>query len=447
MSRKLKILIAEDTEDLLEVLSFIIESNMECTLFTAKNGAEAIQILKLQAELDLIVSDFNMPMGNGEDVHKQAQILHKNTPFILLSGNYLEDHPYFKTQKNIDHALKPFSTEELIAKMKSKLKKVEEVSPTSYIPIPISLLRKMVRIHTPLYIKINEAKYVKLTQQESTFTEQEFVKFSQKGADCLYVESLKAEEFISEYRKFVISETAWQQCSENQMQDIIKGHAELFRNFADKLAIDAATAESVSNSVNTALYLLNLNNNFKNLIKQFNKIEKYGYGDHCLILSLVSCQLLKWIPIKDKQKHERTLVLASLIHDMTLPDYIYQKKTQYLKWIYTKQNQTTKEYKEVFLHTERTKELCQRSELLPSEIEEVIFSHHELPDGTGFPMGKKNNQILEIGLLFIISEKIVDHFIEHFGSKNLSEIIDEIKPLFNDPKSTEWLKIIEKELV
>ena len=85
MSKK-KVLLVDDETDLREVLCyFITEGGFEVQ--QAESGNEAIDILKKENEIDLIVSDVRMPNGSGMDLLKYLDSEHpKKIPTIILTG-------------------------------------------------------------------------------------------------------------------------------------------------------------------------------------------------------------------------------------------------------------------------------------------------------------------------------------------------------------------------
>ena len=85
-----KILIADDEEDLREILEFHIQTNFDNPIIMAKNGIEAIDHLKNHDDIGLMVCDYSMPIQNGAMVVNYNQDA-KNLPFILLTGQELKD--------------------------------------------------------------------------------------------------------------------------------------------------------------------------------------------------------------------------------------------------------------------------------------------------------------------------------------------------------------------
>jgi len=86
--KKTKILIVEDARAVrsLEV-SMLKDMGFE-TILEAEDGQKAIDILKMDKEVDLIISDWNMPNKTGYDllVWIRNDYAHKKTPFIMATG-------------------------------------------------------------------------------------------------------------------------------------------------------------------------------------------------------------------------------------------------------------------------------------------------------------------------------------------------------------------------
>jgi ABC-type nitrate/sulfonate/bicarbonate transport system substrate-binding protein/CheY-like chemotaxis protein len=86
--KKTKVLIVEDARAVrsLEV-SMLTDMGFE-TIIEAEDGQKAIDILKIDKNVGLIISDWNMPNKTGYDllVWIRKDYSHKNTPFIMATG-------------------------------------------------------------------------------------------------------------------------------------------------------------------------------------------------------------------------------------------------------------------------------------------------------------------------------------------------------------------------
>lgn len=80
----MNILIVDDEKDILTSLSIYITRMGNCCK-TATSGAEALVLLNKE-QVDVVVTDFNMPVMNGIELLKIIRKLHPLTDVIILTG-------------------------------------------------------------------------------------------------------------------------------------------------------------------------------------------------------------------------------------------------------------------------------------------------------------------------------------------------------------------------
>ncbi|MBN2533271.1 MAG: response regulator [Spirochaetales bacterium] len=85
---KEKILIVDDSDATRNSMLFSLQQQ-DFTIFTATNGLEALQIVKNNKDMFLVITDINMPAMNGfqlvEEIRKQEQL--SGLPIVVLSVN------------------------------------------------------------------------------------------------------------------------------------------------------------------------------------------------------------------------------------------------------------------------------------------------------------------------------------------------------------------------
>tara|TARA_B110000046_G_scaffold92218_1_gene100236 strand:- start:5480 stop:6157 length:678 start_codon:yes stop_codon:yes gene_type:complete len=121
---KIKVLLAEDEAS----LGMIVKESLETrgfTVFHAENGEEGFEIYKKENP-DVMVLDVMMPKKDGFTLAKEIRLENKKIPIIFLTAksqtsDVLEG---FNNGGN-DYLKKPFSMEELIARIKSLLNRIE----------------------------------------------------------------------------------------------------------------------------------------------------------------------------------------------------------------------------------------------------------------------------------------------------------------------------------
>lgn len=118
----LKILVVDDEELIRDVIKEYIE-NENYEYIEAKNGEEALNLVKFNNDIDLIIMDIMMPKMDGFTACKEIKKI-KNIPIIVLSARSDEFDKLTGFDLGIDdYVIKPFSPKELMARIKAVLKR------------------------------------------------------------------------------------------------------------------------------------------------------------------------------------------------------------------------------------------------------------------------------------------------------------------------------------
>ncbi len=115
----IKLLIVDDEIKIREVVKEYARVNgFEC--LEASNGKEAVD-LAFNNDFDCIILDIMMPELDGFSACKKIK-KYKNVPIIMLSARQDEEDKLLSFEMGVDdYVTKPFSTKELIARIKSIL--------------------------------------------------------------------------------------------------------------------------------------------------------------------------------------------------------------------------------------------------------------------------------------------------------------------------------------
>lgn len=120
-----KILVVEDDQTIRELIrDFLVEHNY--LVDTASDGVEALEITKKQ-QPDVVVLDLTLPKLTGESVCKEIKRMYPQMPVIILTAKNRTDDILsgFKLGAD-DYISKPFEIEELLARIRAKLKNTEQ---------------------------------------------------------------------------------------------------------------------------------------------------------------------------------------------------------------------------------------------------------------------------------------------------------------------------------
>lgn len=154
----INILIAEDEERLRKlVVKYLKNDNYH--IFEAENGQQAIEIFEEEA-IDLVILDVMMPIIDGWNACKAIR-KGSNVPIIMLTARSEEEDKIMGFDLGVDdYVTKPFSTRELLARVRALLKRSGKTEAKEEL-----VMRNLV-IHTPSRIVEVSGEEIPLSPKE-----------------------------------------------------------------------------------------------------------------------------------------------------------------------------------------------------------------------------------------------------------------------------------------
>ena len=118
----MKILLVEDSAQLNKALSTVLKRN-SYIVDSAFDGEEALLFIK-QCTYDAIILDIMLPKVNGLEVLKRARLQKLETPIIMLTAkSTTEDKIHGLDLGADDYLPKPFSVDELLARLRALMRR------------------------------------------------------------------------------------------------------------------------------------------------------------------------------------------------------------------------------------------------------------------------------------------------------------------------------------
>lgn len=118
----MNVLLIEDNESIVSGLKYSLEQE-KYKVFSCTNVEDTIKFLEENKQVDIAIIDISLPDGNGFDLY-QNYIKEKNIPSIFLTARDSEDDVIKGLELGVeDYMTKPFSTKELLARMKRNIMK------------------------------------------------------------------------------------------------------------------------------------------------------------------------------------------------------------------------------------------------------------------------------------------------------------------------------------
>jgi DNA-binding response OmpR family regulator len=160
-----KILVVDDEEDIREILQF----NLENAGFTVDSAASAEEALKiLSPDYGLVLLDVMMGGMSGYKMAEHLRAENNNVPIIFLTALNAQDDLLTGFSSGADdYITKPFSIQEVIARVRAVLRRYPQAEPTTE-PAQESIV-----VAGPLRIDL-EKKLVFAADTQITFSKKEF---------------------------------------------------------------------------------------------------------------------------------------------------------------------------------------------------------------------------------------------------------------------------------
>lgn len=127
----INILLAEDDPNLGTILRAYLKQK-GCNVFLAVDGEKAIEFFRNEDAIDICVLDVMMPIKDGFEVAKEIKRINSSMPVMFLTAKTLENDKLKGFEIGADdYVTKPFSIEELFARINAVLRRCKDEKPST----------------------------------------------------------------------------------------------------------------------------------------------------------------------------------------------------------------------------------------------------------------------------------------------------------------------------
>lgn len=412
--KKFKILIAEDEEILRDIYEMILDSEFSCDFVKCADGASAINVLEQFTDIDMIISDYNMPKANGGALYTFNKT-HGNVPFVFLSGGDIADYSEFASfsQTNPLNVFfnKPFPEEKFIEGVRriyengatepqSKSNNEIEIADNKFIKILLKNYAKYSNSSSEVYLKLGENKYTKIFNSSDVEAPdaQQVEHYLKKGIDYVYIQKTHFFKLVKDAVFIVENQTA---AEKKPTEEYVAGGIsfQVCYDGLKDIGINEIDIEAVNTVIDETVDKLLTDKRSKDLFLKYCETEGFLVG-HSLLIIYIAGKICKEASYNFQSTMKRISV-ASFYHDFSVyefEDIIFEMHVSQITDPLIK--------KKLLNHPIDSVELLPESGEVLDETKRIILEHHERPDGTGYPRNLTAAQISPLGSLFIISEQI-----------------------------------------
>ncbi|AOH57356.1 response regulator YycF [Peribacillus muralis] len=160
-----KILVVDDEKPIADILQFNLKKE-GYEVFCAYDGNEALKMVE-ERQPDLILLDIMLPQRDGMEVCREVRKKYE-TPIIMLTAKDSEIDKVLGLELGADdYVTKPFSTREIIARVKANLRRQQAVPvPDQDTNEPKEITIGTLTIHPDAYVVSKRGDTIELTHRE-----------------------------------------------------------------------------------------------------------------------------------------------------------------------------------------------------------------------------------------------------------------------------------------
>lgn len=411
------ILIVDDEADIREIFEMVLKRSFPLDVLTAGSGNEAMKIINQRGKPEVIISDLNMPDGDGVFLYKAIKDKKWNTSFVICStessGILRRNFPDilgFIEKPNIIA-----SGVELVGSVVAKMPE-----PPEFAPLRISLLLRLGIVDHDLYMKLSETRYVKVINAGEAFLPEDAERFSSKGVTHLHITSADADAFLKSFEKNISMLINSERKPTSELSVVTLESLEVVERIGKSIGWTPAVLVAAKHAVELATKVVSSEPDLLKLLKKKINEPNSKFSAHVSTLSLLACGFchnLGWVSESTQMK----LGLAALVHDLLVEESHYSD-INYWNEAAASGKDKTEEVLKYRNHPAETANLILTLKNIPSDVDQIVLQHHESKDGRGFPRGLISSRILPMTCVFIISEDLINYM---DGARNYDERVDE----------------------
>ncbi|MFB7638073.1 response regulator YycF [Peribacillus butanolivorans] len=159
-----KILVVDDEKPIADILQFNLKKE-GYEVFCAYDGNEALKMVE-ELQPDLILLDIMLPQRDGMEVCREVRKKYE-TPIIMLTAKDSEIDKVLGLELGADdYVTKPFSTREIIARVKANLRRQQAVPVPDQENEPKEITIGTLTIHPDAYVVSKRGDTIELTHRE-----------------------------------------------------------------------------------------------------------------------------------------------------------------------------------------------------------------------------------------------------------------------------------------
>lgn len=380
----------------------------------AQSGRDAVEKIK-QNSIDAIVSDINMPDGNGVQLLNHVK-KHSNIPVVLMTGlSDLKEAQAAIEMGATSFLTKPFKKLELSIVLENcffeEEEKKEDVQKSDMVKLHLEEFLNGQKMNFSIYLKSKEA-FIKISSGGETLTPEIIRSHRDAGIEYLYVRKDEFVEYVG-LRHFVGGNTSLER--KHAIRDEAFHVLDKF-NYLKHVNKDAFMRAQVH--IESTLDILTDNEDTLALLERMKKSsgDLFFRGVEVAFLSILISQYLGTGTTSDYF----TLTAGGLFHDVGLIDTDISVTDQPLHSLNANERVIME------MHPERGVKALSKIAQFPDGVKLIVEQHQENEVGTGYPNALTARFVHHLAKVVIVASSFAFNIRHKHSSVNeVHKILDE----------------------
>lgn len=300
-----------------------------------------------------------------------------------------------------------------------------------YLPVKTDLLVDVSPLQVPVYILIGTDRYLRIFQPGDDFTDADLQKYREKKhVENLYVEAGDIEKVFARVEEELAQPPAPEGNGDappaRAVSRAIHVH-ETIHELSEKLGFTPELQSLTKKQLQANLSYMRQDWSLKRIGKALQ--EKGGFiADHSLLLSYFAALIANNTQWGSEQTSYK-LGFAALLHDIKLKNQDLAR-CRTLAEARDDGRFTRDDVRNLELHTIRGVETVHEFKDVPHDVDTIILQHHERPDGSGFPRGLREHQIVPPAAIFIVAHELLYFARERGEDYDIEEFLTRMEPYY-----------------
>jgi len=448
----MRILLLQDPGEVREKIVFFLESTFGAMVDEVHSLQAAMETMASAvgaSPVDLVVHDMK-PKDAEKGLMDAFWKVCGTTPVIRTIAGKIEDAPPVDANV-VGFIYKQTFMENLIAKINDLVQrgvlKIDGSMEQNLCRIRTKLLLAVAPLKGDIYIKLNDAKFIKLFKQGDVFSLEDMEKYTiKKGVEYLYIRREQIKEFADKYKSDLTKHFGSGTPPLDAAAEMADSVHETVQELSKHIGFTKEVQELARQSVQATMKSMGKTPKLADILQKLRASEGQYIASHSTLTGYLACAIASQMQWGSETTFHK-LTLAAFLHDIALSNHDlaavenHRELDKILKESPTKF--TADEIKDYKNHPIKGAEIAKSFSEVPADVDVIIVQHHERPDATGFPRGMNHQYIAPLSSVFIVAHDLARTMITMGEKFDVGAFLTKYKPAYQSSQFKKIMAMVE----